>query len=137
MRAFFDSSSFAKRYVTEKGSSQVDDMCMQASALGLCILCLPEIISAFNRKVREKSLSSYDYALAKDRLFEDIRDAEIIQLVPQVITRTTSLLEVSTLRAMDALHVACAIEWDAEIFISSDKNQIQAARKAKLNCKYI
>ena len=137
MRAFFDSSSFAKRYINEKGSSRVDEICMRASALGLCIVCFPEIISALNRKVREKSLTSYEYALAKDRLFEDVKDAEIIQLAPQVVTRATGLLEANTLRAMDALHVACAIVWEAEVFVSSDKNQIQAARKAKLSCKYI
>ena len=137
MKVFLDSSSFAKRFVSERGSEKVDEICMQASALGLSILCFPEIISALNRKRREKNLSAFDYGLAKDRLLEDIEDADIIQVIPQVIIRSTTLLEVSALRALDALQVACAIEWEADLFVSSDKRQIRAARGAKLNCQYV
>jgi len=137
MKVFLDSSSFAKRFIKEKGSESIDGILSKASVLGLSVICLPEIISALNRKVREKSLSPYDYSLAKNRLSEDLQDAEIIQLTPNVISHVTTLLEVSNLRAMDALHVACAIEWEADLFVSSDKIQLQAARKAKLKCKYV
>jgi predicted nucleic acid-binding protein len=33
---------------------------------------------------------------------------------------------------MDALHIGCALEWEAELFVSSDKRQILAAKKAGL-----
>jgi len=35
-------------------------------------------------------------------------------------------------RAMDALHVACAIQWGAELFVSADERQVAAAKKAGL-----
>lgn len=41
-------------------------------------------------------------------------------------------IEASPVRAMDALHVACALEWDAELFASADKQQLSAAKKAGL-----
>ena len=137
MKVFLDSSSFAKRFIKEKGSDTVDRILTRASAMGLCIICLPEIISALNRKVREKSLSNYEYSLAKDRLSHEVSDTEIIQLTPEVIGRATSLLEGCSLRGMDALHVSSAIEWDADIFVSSDKDQIKAARKAGLKCELV
>jgi len=137
MRAFLDSSSFAKRFVDEKGSDAVDRVLSYTNTLGLSVICIPEIISALNRNLREKNISKYEYSLAKDSLLDDVRDAEVIQLTPMVIARTISLLETNNLRTMDALHIACALEWRAQLFVSSDEAQIKAARKAKLKCKYI
>ena len=41
------------------------------------------------------------------------------------------------LRGMDALHIACAVEWGAELFVSSDKAQLAAAKKAGLSVKTV
>jgi predicted nucleic acid-binding protein len=137
MRTFFDSSAFAKRYIAEKGSQEVDDTCQEASALALSVLCVPEIISALNRRVREGSLTSRQYAAAKARLAVDVADAEVINLIPAVIGRAISLLETNALRALDALQIACALEWGAELFATCDERQIGAARKAGLRTKWI
>ena len=136
MKTFFDSSAFAKRYVEEIGSQLVDDICLNAKEVSLSVICAPEIISALNRRVREKSLSLQDYFTIKQHLSDDIRDAVIVNLLPEVIATSTKLLEASPLRAMDALHVACALVWDAELFVSSDKQQITAAKKAGLKIKF-
>lgn len=137
MRTFFDSSAFAKRYIQEAGSQSVDNLCTEASELALSIICIPEIISALNRRVRERLLAHHDYADAKQRLSEDVRDAVILNLTPAVISASTVILETSPVRAMDALHVACAIEWEAQLFVSSDKRQIAAAKKAGLRTKSV
>jgi len=137
VNTFFDASTFAKRYVEENGSQLVDDICQEASELSLSVLCVPEIISALNRRIREKRLSREDYIAVKQSLSDDVRDAVIINLTPEVIATSTSLLEASPLRAMDALHIACALESGADLFVSSDKRQITAARKAGLQTKYV
>ncbi len=137
MKTFFDSSAFAKRYVEEIGSQLVDDICLNAKTVSLSVICAPEIISALNRRVREKSLSLQDYFTIKQHLSDDIRDAVIVNLLPEVIVTSTKLLEASPLRAMDALHVACALVWNAELFVSSDKQQITAAKKAGLKIRFV
>jgi predicted nucleic acid-binding protein len=137
VKTFFDSSAFAKRYVEEIGSQLVDDICLNAKIVSLSAICAPEIISALNRRVREKSLSLQGYFTIKQHLSDDIRDAVIVNLLPEVIAASTKLLEASPLRAMDALHVACALVWDAELFVSSDKQQITAAKKAGLKIKFV
>jgi predicted nucleic acid-binding protein len=137
VKTFFDASTFAKRYVEEKGSQLVDDICQEASELSLSVLCVPEIISALNRLMREKRLFREDYVAIKQSLSDDVRDAVIINLTPEVIGTSTSLLEASPLRAMDALHIACALESGADLFVSSDKKQITAARKAGLETKNV
>lgn len=132
MRNFFDSSAFAKRYVDESGSGQVEEFCQQTTELALAVICVPEIVSALNRRRRDKTLTAAEYRRAKESLLEDIRDATVVNLTPGVVTRSVELLENYPLRAMDALHIACALEWGADTFISADKRQTHAAQKSGL-----
>ncbi|MBI4470447.1 MAG: type II toxin-antitoxin system VapC family toxin [Acidobacteria bacterium] len=137
MKTFIDSSAFAKRYIDEKGSQEVDDICRNTEVLAVSVLCLPEIVSALNRRVRERRLSRLEYLRAKNRLSEDVADALIINLTPEVIARTTMLLETNVLRALDALHVASGLEWGADLFVSCDQRQVRAASKAGLRTRQI
>jgi predicted nucleic acid-binding protein len=137
MKIVLDSSAFAKRYIFEDGSETVEQLLQDASQLALCVILVPEIISGLNRRLREQVLSPYDYRHAKKQLLNDVHDAVLIQITPAVISRTVKLLENNVLRAMDALHVACALEWHAELFVSADKRQVEAAKNAGLHSKYI
>jgi len=137
VKTFFDSSAFAKRYIAEKGSSDVDTLCQQTDQLALCVICLPEIISALSRRVRERRISASDYVSVKDQLIRDVRDAEIINLTDEVVAHSIMILERNTIRAMDALHVAAAHAWRAHLFVSSDKLQIRAAHKQGLKTKRV
>ena len=137
MKTYLDSSAFAKRFIEEGGSQEVEDLCGQASELGLSIICLPEIISALNRRQREKSLTAQQYAEAKSSLMNDVRDADIIDLTVSVVGSSITTLETSTVRAMDALHIASALEWGAELFVSADKQQLKASRHAGLNSQQV
>ncbi len=132
MRTCFDSSAFAKRYIRESGSEQVEEICLQTTALAVSAICLPEIISALCRLRREKVLRKSHYERIKRALMEDLEGIIICNITPEVIGRAVRLLEANPLRAMDALHVACALEWEAEIFVSADRQQIAAAEKTGL-----
>jgi predicted nucleic acid-binding protein len=137
VKTFFDSSAFAKRYVEEPGSQVVDSLCQEATEVALSVLCVPEIISALNRRVREGLLTHREYAEVKQYLSQDIRDAVIVNLVVQVVSTCTKILEASSIRAADALQIACALEWETELFVSADKRQISAAKKAGLHTKFV
>ncbi len=137
MKAYLDSSSFAKRFVEEKGSDRVEATCAQTSELGLSVICVPEVVSALNRRKREHTLTAVQYCEAKQRLLDDVRDAVIVNLNTSVIGSAIRILETSPVRAMDALHVACALEWGADLFASSDGLQLKAAKKAGLKTRRI
>ena len=137
MKAYLDSSSFAKRFVEEDGSDRTEATCSQASGLGLSVICIPEIVSVLNRRKREHTLTALQYEKAKRRLFDDVHDAELVNLTPSVIGSAIRILETSPIRAMDALHVACALEWGADLFASSDDRQLKAAKKAGLKTRKI
>ena len=137
MRVYVDTSAYAKRYINEVGSDEIEDELSTATELGLSIISIPEFISAMNRRLREKSISKSEYAEIKIRLTEEIVDINIIQLTGSVIKNTTMLLEKNVLRALDAIHIACAVEWETDIFITSDKRQFKAAKSVLSKVKLL
>jgi len=137
MKLAVDSSSFAKRYVQEVGSDKLDRFLASASELAFCVISVPEIISGLNRRLREHILTIVEYRTVKKQLMDDVRDATVLQITPSVISRSVKLLEGSVLRALDSLHVACALEWKADLFVTSDKRQFMAAKNAGLRTEYI
>jgi predicted nucleic acid-binding protein len=128
MKVFFDTSAFVKRYVNETGSQQVIDICQNANALALSVICLPEIISTLRRLVREDKVSEKEYSQLKKSISTDLEDVDIIEITPEVMSRAISCLETHSLRAMDAIHLGCALAYAPDQFVSSDQKQIQAAR---------
>ena len=132
MRVFFDTSAFVKRYIAEPGTDKVVEICRQAEQLVLCVICLPEMISTLNRLVREGKLSADDYRNVRDLILREIEDVEICFLTPDVVSRTIKCLENSPLRAMDALHLGCALMVGPDLFVSSDQRQIEAAKREGL-----
>jgi uncharacterized protein len=137
VKAVFDSSSFAKRYIVEPGSEQVDAILQNTSQLGLSVLCAPEIVSALNRRIREGVLPKAKYDQIKAQLAADVGDAVILQLTPDVVATAVTLLENNVLRAMDALHVASALIWQADLFVTADRRQFAAAQQAGLNSQLV
>ncbi|GAB6096200.1 hypothetical protein JCM14469_24530 [Desulfatiferula olefinivorans] len=137
MKVLIDSSALAKRYVLEVGSDEIDRLLQNASQLGLCTILIPEVVSGLNRRRRENNLSDDDYRAIKTQLMKDVHDAVIIQITPAVISHSIKLLESNVLRAMDALHIACALEWKAELFITADRRQYNAAINAGLLSEFI
>lgn len=137
MKLAVDSSSLAKRYVQEIGSDKLERCLQNASELALCIILVPEIVSGLTRRMREGALTISDYRAARRQLLADIRDAIILQITPSVVSSSVKLLENNNLRAMDALHVACALEWQADLFVTSDRRQLTAAKNAGLRAEYL
>lgn len=137
MNAFFDSSALAKRYILEPGSDRVDAILLAASSLGVSVICLPEVVSALRRRHRERKLSQSQYLKARQALFDDIEGASVVNITPPVVLRAVELLERWPLRSSDSLHVACAAEWSADLFVSADERQCAAARRYGLQVEQL
>lgn len=132
MKVFLDTSAFAKRYIAEQGSDKVLALCRQAESLVVSVICVPELISTLSRLVREKKLTRAAYRKLKGEAIADLEDADICQITPEILASVVSLLEEHPLRAMDALHLACALNCQPDAFLSTDRRQLSAARKAGL-----
>ncbi len=133
MRLFFDTSALAKRYVQERGSAQVQDLCEQADAILLSIICLPELISTLRRLVGEGRINPQDYHEVKQSILADLNDMDVHPISPEVMGHAVRCLGNYPLRAMDAIHLGCAPASESEGFVSADRRQIEAARGEGLN----
>jgi predicted nucleic acid-binding protein len=128
MKSFFDSSALAKRYVDEPGSDDVEEVLEATSALGLCVISLPEVISALHRSRQSGTFGHEAYVALRTALVQDFADAEVVQLTEAVLNRCVQILESTSVPSADALHLAAALEWKANLFVSADQKQIAAAR---------
>jgi predicted nucleic acid-binding protein len=61
----------------------------------------------------------------------------IVNITDRVVARAVELLERWPLRTLDSLHVACAAEWSAELFVSADERQCVAARRYGLRIEQL
>lgn len=137
MRAFFDSSAFVKRYVNEAGTEAVLAWCDRASEIGLSGIALPEIVSAFCRLRREGKIDDTQYRQLKSLLLADIEDAAICDLTPEVLAHSIASLETNVLRGMDAIHIGSAVALKADVFVSADQRQRDAASRAGLRVETV
>ncbi len=137
MRVFFDSSSLAKRYIREKGSDEVEEILKVASEVGLSMIAPAEVLSALNRLRRQRSIAQGQCDRVKRALFSDLEDVSVVGMTNSVVAGAIGLLEEQSIKTLDAIHVASAVEWDAELFVSSDKRQLAAAAERGLRARRV
>jgi predicted nucleic acid-binding protein len=85
----------------------------------------------------ENSISKKDYLLIKERLIDEFEHIEIINVVPDIIAKSITLLWRNSFRSLDALHIASALMWKPDLFVSSDKRQTLAAKKSGIKVRYV
>ena len=132
MNLFADSSALAKRYIADEKSEDFEKLLQSADGLAVSALCLPEIISALCRRLRERFLTRSQYAIARSALEADLADATAIAIIDEVLVGSISLLESYPLRASDAIQISSALIWRADVFASADARQCAAAKAAGL-----
>jgi predicted nucleic acid-binding protein len=137
MNLFFDTSAFIKRYIDESGSDEIEKLCSLADDVGISILLPVETISTFSRLKREKKLTERQYVLLKEEFFIDLRDITVISLSPETVKAAIDNIERSPLKALDAVHIGCALEYQPDFFVSCDTQQLSAAVRAGLKVKKI
>ena len=132
MRIFIDTSALAKHFFQEEGTQEVQDILTQADMVYVSILSLPETFSTLARKKREEKVSTRQYIEIKKAIVKDFRDFNISELSPRIISKSIFLLEKYSIRTLDAIHLASALEIDPDIFVSSDHQQLKVAKVMKL-----
>ncbi len=132
MKVFFDSSAMTKRYVAEVGTDVVSDTLSNAKELGVSVLCFPEIMSAMNRLKRERKMDAQQYHTNKQLIASDLEDVTICNLTAESVVKAVALMESGSLKTLDALQIAGALEWQCDLFVTFDVQQSKAAKKAGL-----
>lgn len=103
----------------------------------LSILAPTELISGFNRLRRLGRITGEEYHALKQRLATDLEHVVLIELSPQVRGRATACLEQAPLRASDAIHVASALEYGPDRFLTADRRQHEGAEAMGLESEFV
>lgn len=107
---YLDTSAMLKRYVDEPGSVWLRARISSAASLTSSQLLIVEMVSAFNRRVREGSLSLAEYRRVHDLVREDCRTTyQIVAPTTAIVDLACHLLERHPLRGYDAMHLATAL----------------------------
>ncbi len=109
----------------------------QPSVIVASQLLVIEMISAFNRRVREGVVTRHDYDRLTNHFRADCRDTcQLFAFDYRIIDLTWNLLERHPLRALDAAHLATALFVNQQltqagnaplIFLSADNRLNEAA----------
>ena len=130
---YFDTAYIAKCYLNEPGAERVRDLARTADGLVSCQIARVELFASVHRHLREGRLKIRHMRQVLKQ-FESDEHEGIWQWLPipqSVVTEACSLLQTLPatvfIRAMDALHLACArAEGLSEVY-TSDRHMIAAA----------
>jgi predicted nucleic acid-binding protein len=130
---FFDASAVAKRYFQEIGSDRVNEL-WNGPEIPSSLALLPcELISALNRKRRERSLPRGAYQTIKKQIGEDLGKIPVVPINTELIELSLRLLEAYPLKTLDSLYLAGALGLqlalkEPVLFIAADRQLLQAAQ---------
>jgi len=133
---YVDTSVLAKRYLPSPQSDRVEAMLDRAEhRFVLSELVIVELESALRRRAGERSGKTVDRAKVRLRFDDDLRSGFFI-----IHPLRTSILvgarrwiaEGEPLATLDALHLATALEANADVLATDDRQFARAARAAGL-----
>lgn len=133
---YFDPSAWAKRHFEETGSTAVSDLFRKQIVAACCEIGLPEMKAAIARKAQGDSIAGKSI---REILFDVSTDFDLFQRVTINETRLSYATELAIrhrLRALDALHLACALSLQQQdqdvVMVSADVELLVAADKERL-----
>lgn len=137
MRVLVDTSALYKRYNREAGRDQLMAVSERADELVIAGHCKAEIASALNRQRHDGLINAEDYARIMAVVKADFDDFTLFALDGRVEAYAVAAMEVSRLRAMDALHIGTAKAAYVDLFVTADKRQALAAQAVGLTTELI
>jgi predicted nucleic acid-binding protein len=144
---FLDTSAIVKRYFPEQGHSWLLALCLPAHGNRLYIsqAALVEVVATICRKAREQVVTVAERDLLIDIFRQDSQNNyTIIPVTTSVYTFAGNLCRSHSLRAYDAIQLACAISLRDEaavsqaplpIFVCADTNLITIASEEGLHAE--
>jgi predicted nucleic acid-binding protein len=127
---YLDASAFVKLFVPEAESDALNDALVGREDVVLSDLALTETASALGRRAREGLLAPAESRRLHREAARLAASCQHAELAPRVHRRAERLLLTSgenPLRALDALHIALALDADAATIVTYDPRLKAAA----------
>ena len=129
MKAFIDTSSLIKKYITEKGSKEFDDLLEELSEIIVSPICFLELSSAIQHRIREKTLTQEQAAWLQTEAQKDLYYFSQVIWNENLEQKAVEMIRKHHLKTLDSLQLASAILSKADRFITSDKSLESTAKK--------
>lgn len=109
--AYLDSSAFAKLYLDEPGREEVEALVEETGQVAACAIAYAEVRGVLARYLHQGRLTAEEYTGANEAFEADWGTTNVVDLTPALLRLAGDLLRAhAELRAMDALHLAAALE---------------------------
>jgi len=121
---YLDASALVKLFVPELESESLNQALIGASGVILSDLALTEMASALGRRTREGTLTNREASNLHREALKLMTSCLYVELTPPVHRRAERLLLSlpMPIRALDALHLATALEAGAATIVTFDQN---------------
>ncbi len=128
---YFDTSSYIKVYVKEKGSLKARNL-LKNKRIVSSIILQAECFCALSMKHHRGEIDERDLKTLINQIKGDRKHLDIINLTDDVIKKVESIALNSNTRTLDAIHIASALIFQDSLeitlpFITSDKIQYEIA----------
>lgn len=108
---YLDSSAFAKLYLNEPGREQVEALVEETGQVAACNVAYAEVRGVLARYLHRGRLTEREYTSATEAFEADWETTNVVDVTPALLRLSGDLLRAHQgLRAMDALHLAAALE---------------------------
>ncbi len=138
---YIDPSSYTSVFLNEDRTNAVIGKIKSIKDLATSDFSEAEMIASFNKLLRMGKLSESDVIKLHQILTANFKTSiKILSLIPKVTSLAKDLLLEyynHNLHAPDALHIATALHYGCQKFISSDKKQADIVESTKLELIYI
>ena len=138
---YIDTSAYLKIFLKEKGSDKARKLVKENRLLVSAILT-SECFSAFSRRRQGKDIDDKTFDRLVNRVKKDLPYLEIVRLTDDVLRRTEEILLHSTVRTLDAVHIASALLFQESTgielaFVTSDKKQAEFTHDKGLKTVFV
>ena len=139
--AYFDTSALVKRYIREPGSQRLRALLRRYRVISSAVMPI-EALSAFSRRHANGDLTARDFQAIIAQLEKDRAHWDLVEVTSEVLSRAEDLVRRTSLRTLDAIHVASVltIERAAGLrftFVTADAMQRDAAVSLSLDLVWL
>ena len=137
---YWDTSALVKQFIEEVGTDEAIALRADTPPHATATIAYTETFSALRRRVREAVLGESQCHEVVRRFLQEWPAYVRVNLDESILGRSRALLERYPLRALDAIHLASAIELqdhldEPSVLISADIQLLRAATAEHLETK--
>jgi predicted nucleic acid-binding protein len=132
-----DTSSFIKRYVIEPGSEEISSVFSLLTEAVVAPTMYLEIQSVLARRCRDKSLSLTQVSFIEGEVCADMEYVSIVKWNKDLESTAKRLIRKYPLKTLDGIQLAAGKLALVDVFVTSDKQLLDAAKNEFEQVKFV